>query len=143
MAFSVIATVTDIGRQKLASSLITGKSFQIDQFEVGSGGHEESDPSTALTPDPTATETPEKVFGPEPIDAGTLISQFCPEFTCRLEPAEGISPLSNIGLLGTIIFSPIAGDAELGTSFLFALGNFPLRVKTDSETLEFRVTVQF
>ena len=143
MAFSVIATVTDIGRQKLASSLITGKSFQIDQFSVGSGGHDPLDPSTALTPDPTATSCPDVVFGPEPVDAAVLTAQFCPEFTCRLLPAEAVAPLSDICLLGTFVYSPLVGDPDIGTSFLFALGNFPLRVKTDVEQLEFRVTVQF
>jgi hypothetical protein len=143
MAFSVIATVTDIGRQKLASSVITGKSFQIDQFSVGSGGHDPLDPSTALTPDSTVTDCPSIVFGPEPVDAATLVSEFCPEFTARLAPSEAIAALSNICLIGTIIYSPLSGDPEVGTTFLFAVGNFPLRVKTDVETLEFRVTVQF
>jgi len=143
MAFSVIATVTDVGRQKLASALITGKSFQIDQFSVGSGGHDPLDPSTALTPDPAVTTCPSVVFGPEPVDAATLVSQFCPEFTCRLTPSEAVSSLSNICLIGTIIYSPLAGDPDVGTTFLFAVGNFPLRVKTDTESLEFRVTVQF
>lgn len=143
MAFSVIATVTDIGRQKLASSVITGKSFQIDQFSVGSGGHDPLDPSTALTPDPAVISCPDSVFGPEPVDAATLVSEFCPEITARLAPSEAISPLSNICLIATIIYSPLVGDTEVGTTFLFAVGNFPLRVKTDVETLEFRVTIQF
>jgi hypothetical protein len=143
MAFSVIATVTDIGRQRLAQSIITGKAFQVDQFSVGSAGHDPLDPATALTPDPTATTCPSVVFGPEPIDAATLVSQFCPEFTCRLEPTEAVASLSNICLIGTIVWSPIAGDPDLGTTFLFAIGNFPLRVKTDTESAEFRVIVQF
>lgn len=143
MAFSIIATVTDIGRQKLASSLITGKSFQIDQFSVGSGGHDPSDPSRALTPDPATISCPDIVFGPDDVDAATLISQFCPEFTCRLNPNEAIAPLSNICLLGTIVYSPIVDDPDVGTTFLFGIGNFPLRVKTDIESLEFRVIVQF
>lgn len=143
MAFSVIATVTDLGRQKMASGLITGKSFQIDQFSVGSGGHDPLDPATALTPDPTVIACPSLVFGPEPVDAATLVSQFCPEFTCRLEPNEAIAGLSDICLLGTVIFSPLVDDPDIGASFLFAVGNFPLRVKTDVESLEFRVVVQF
>lgn len=143
MAFSVIASITDIGRQRLATSIMTGKSFQIDQFSVGGGGHDITDPSTALTPDPSVTSCPSVVFGPEPVDAATLVSQFCPEFTCRLQPSEAIAPLSNICLLGTVIFSPLSGDPDVGTTFLFAVGNFPLRVKTDIETIEFRVTVQF
>jgi hypothetical protein len=143
MAFSVIASITDLGRQRLATSIMTGKSFQIDQFSVGQGGHDTSDPATALTPDPAATACPSVVFGPEPIDSASLVSQFCPEFICRLDPDEAISPLSNICLLGTVIFSPIVGDPDVGTSFLFAVGNFPLRVKTDVESIEFRVAVQF
>lgn len=143
MAFSIIATVTDVGRQRLASSLTTGVSFQVDQFEVGSGGHDPLDPATALTPDPAATACASSVFGPEPVDSATLVSTFCPEFTCRLAPTEAIAPLSNICLLATVIFSPLVGDPDVGTTFLFAVGNFPLRVKTDIEDIEFRVTVQF
>jgi len=143
VSFSVIATITDVGRQRLASGLITGKSFQIDQFSVGSGGHDPLDPSTPLTPDPAAVACPSVVFGPEPIDAATLISQFCPEFTCRLNPSEAIASLSNICLIGTVIYSPLPGDPDVGTTFLFAIGNFPLRVKTDVESVEFRVTCSF
>jgi hypothetical protein len=142
MAFTVISSITDVGRQRLASSLITGKSFQIDQFSVGSGGHDPLDPATALTPDPTLSACPSTVFGPEPIDAATLISQFCPEFTCVLAPNEAVAALSNICLIGTIIYSPLIGDPDVGSTFLFAIGNFPLRVKTDRESLTFRVTVQ-
>ena len=143
MAFSVIATVTDLGRQQLASAIITGKSFVVDQFSVGSGGHDLLDPSQALTPDPSLTACPDLVFGPEPVDGAVLASQFCPEITARLAPSEAIAPLSNVCLLATFVFSPIIGDPDIGTSFLFAIGNFPLRVKTDTEELEFRITIQF
>jgi hypothetical protein len=143
LAFSVIATLTDLGRQKMASGLITGKSFEIDQFSVGAGGHDPLDPATALTPDPAVTSCPDVVFGPEPVDAAVLLTQFCPEFTCRLNPNEAIASLSNICLLGTFVYSPILDDPDVGTTFLFAVGNFPLRVKTDIESLEFRVIVQF
>lgn len=143
MAFSVIATVTDLGRQQLASSIITGKSFAIDQFSVGSGGHDVLDPSQALTPDPTVTTCPSPVFGPEPVDGSVLASQFCPEITCILAPNEAVAPLSNLCLIATFVYSPIVGDPDVGTSFLFAVGNFPLRVKTDIEEIEFQVTIQF
>lgn len=143
MAFSVIASLTDTGRQRLASSIVTGKSFQVDRFSVGQAGHDPIDPATALTPDPSATACPSVTFGPETIDAATLASQFCPEFTCRLETNEAVGPVSNLCLLGTVIFSPIPGDGDVGTSFLFAIGNFPLRVKVGPEQIEFRVTVQF
>ncbi len=143
MAFSVIATVTDVGRQRFANMLINGVSFQVDQFSVGSGGHDLLDPATALTPDASATSCPSQVFGPEPVDGATLISPTCPEFTCRLSPNEAVASLSNICLIATVVYSPLVGDPDVGTTFLFGLGNFPLRVKTDIEDIEFRVTVQF
>lgn len=141
MAFNIIATVTDLGRQKLAEMLISGKSFNVNLFEVGSGGHDPLDPTIALTPDPTATTCASSVFGPEAIDSSFLSSQFCPEFVCRLETNEAVAPLSTICLIGTVVYPDT--DPEFGTTFLFAVGNFPLRVKTDAEDLEFRVVVQF
>lgn len=141
MAFNIIATVTDIGRQRLATMLATGKAFHVNLFEVGAAGHDTLDPTQALTPDPSSTNVASSVFGPEPIDTSFLSSQFCPEFVCRLEANEAVAPISSIGLIGTVVYSPTPGDPDVGVAFLFALGNFPLRVKTDAEDLEFRITV--
>lgn len=143
MAFNIIATVTDLGRQRMAEMLTEGKSFSVNQFEVGEGGHDPLDPTIARTPDPSLTSCPDSVFGPEPIDTSFLSSQFCPEFVCRLEADEAVAPLSNICLIGEIVYSPEEDDPDVGSTFLFAIGNYPLRVKTDSEDLEYRVTVQF
>jgi len=140
MAFSVIAAITDVGRQRLAQMLISGKSFVVNQFSVGSGGHDPLDPETALTPDTSATNCPSVVFGPETIDSSSLATSYCPQFTCILEESEAISALSNICLLGEIIYPTT--DPDYGTTFLFAIGNFPLKVKTGSDTFEFRVKVQ-
>lgn len=123
--------------------LTTGKSFNINLFEIGAEGHDPLDPASALTPDPTSTSVASSVFGPEAIDSSFLSSQFCPEFVCRLEANEAVAAISSIGLLGTIVYSPTPGDPEIGTSFLFALGHFPLRVKTDAEDLELRITINF
>jgi len=143
MATQVLAAVTDLGRQRLADQLITGRSFSIEDFSVGDGGHDPLNPTQALTPDPTLTILPGQFFGPVPVTAKSLVSIFCPRFDCVLGLSDAVGPISNIGLFATINFSPIFGDPLVGTSFLFAIGNFPLRVKTDTETLEIRVLIQF
>lgn len=143
MAFSVVAAVTDVGRQRLAQMMITGKSFQVNKFTVGSGGHDPLDPVTALTPDTSLNECPSPVFGPEPIDSTTLLTQFCPQFTCTLGFNEAVAPVSNICLVATIIYSPIPSDPEVGSTFIFAIANFPLRVKLDTEVVDINVSVQF
>ena len=143
MAFAVIATITNVGRQRMAQALATGKSFAVDKFSLGQGGHDALDPSIALTPDPTAVTCPSTVFGPKAVTSSSLVSPFCPEFVCDLSESEAVSPLSNICMIGTIVYSPVPGDPELGTEFLFAQGNFPLRVKLDTELLTFTVTIQF
>lgn len=145
MAFSIIAAITDGGRQRLAEMLIgghdgNGKAFVIDTFSVGSGGHDVLDPTIALTPDTTATVCPSTVFGPEPVDSATRPTTYCPEFECRLEANEAVAALSNICLLGKVVWPTT--DPEYGQRFLFALGNFPLRVKVDTETITFQVSVQ-
>ena len=91
MSFAVVAIVTDLGRQRIAQQLITGKSFVLDHFSMGSAGHDPLDPTTALSPDPTATSCPSVVFGPESVDASVLITPFCPQLTCRLEPLEAVA----------------------------------------------------
>jgi hypothetical protein len=60
-----------------------------------------------------------------------------------LDLLEAVGPLSNIGLIATYIFSPIGSDPLLGTSFLFALSNQPLSIKTDSETRSIAIQVGF
>jgi hypothetical protein len=140
MAFSVIAAVTDVGRQRIAQMLISGKSFVVNQFSVGDGGHDTLDPETALTPDTSLVTCPSVIFGPESVDSAALVTAYCPQFTCILEESEAISALSNICLIGEIIYPTT--DPDYGTTFLFAIGNFPLKVKTGSDVFEFRVKVQ-
>lgn len=143
MALSIIAVITDSARQKLADMLISGRSFQVTHFVTGSGGHDTGNPTVALTPDPTVIELPKQSFGPKGLSSATLISAFCPRFEGILLSTEAIGELSNIGLIATVIYSPIPADPVVGTKFLFAVGNFPLKVKTDTDELTIRVTLQF
>lgn len=143
MAQAIIATITDGARTNFANMLAMGRAFTITDFVTGEGGHDIGDPAVALTPDPTVTTLPLQSFGPKAVTSKTLISPFCVEYLCDLDLLEAVGPLSNIGLIATFTFSPIAGDVLVGTSWLFSLGNFPLSIKTDSETRSIAVQVGF
>lgn len=144
MAFSVIATVTDQSRQRIAEMLNNGKSFSVTKFTVSDGGHSIGDPTIALAPNPAANECPSNGFsyGPQAINAATLISAFCPQYTCTLTTGQANGSLSSICLIGTIVYSPITNDPDVGEDFLFAVGNFPLKVKTSSDVFQFNVLIQ-
>lgn len=143
MAFTVTASLTDVGRQRLAQQLISGKSFVVSEFAINSAGHDPQNPTIALTPDTTAIICP----GGTPlysrtINATTLLSVFCPQFQC-IVPETIVGSVSNICLIGQVVYSPISGDPDIGTTFLFAVGNFPLKVKTSADVFNFLVSVQF
>ena len=144
MAFNIIATVTDQGRQRLAEMLKTGKAFQVSKFTVSDGGHSVGDPTVALAPNPASITCPLNTFsfGPVSINAATLVSAFCPQFTCILNTGDANAPLSSLCLIATIVYSPIVDDPDVGEDFLFAIGNYPLKVKTASDTFSYSVLVQ-
>lgn len=145
---SIIATVTQIGRNRIADMTVSGRGFQINQFVVGAGGHDPNDPTIALSPDPTVTTLPDQTFGPKllaqnnPPFTGVLTTPFCPEFTALLDFTEANGELSNIGLIAKIVYSPIPDDPLLNSEFLFAVGNRPLLVKTDNDQLTINITLQ-
>ena len=143
MAITVLAAITDQGRAAFADLTVNGTSFVVNLFEVGNGGHDVGNPIVALTPDTTLNDLPSVTFGPEPIDESSIPGDlFTPEFLCVLQQNEAVGELSNIGLLATVVSAP-ADPASEGTTFLFAIGNFPLRVKVDTEVVEFTVSVIF
>ena len=143
MAQAIIATITDTARSKFADMLQVGRAFTITEFTTGEGGHDPGDPAIALTPDPTATSLLLQSFGPKAIASKTLISPFCVEYLCGLDALEAVGPLSNIGLWATFTYSPISGDPLIGETFLFAVANFPLVVKTDAETRSISIQVNY
>lgn len=141
MAISVKAAITDRGRAAFADLTVNGTSFAVTSFKVGNGGHDVGNPIIALTPDTSLSDLPGVTFGPEPVDEAGLPDLFTPTFLCTLQQNEAVGELSNIGLFATY---PEDVDPDLaGTSFLFAIGNFPLRVKVDTEVVEFTVSVIF
>ena len=141
MAISVKAAITDRGRAAFADLTVNGTSFAVTSFKVGNGGHDVGNPIIALTPDTSLSDLPGVTFGPEPVDEAGLPDLFTPTFLCTLQQNEAVGELSNIGLFATY---PADVDEDLaGTSFLFAIGNFPLRVKVDTEILELLISVIF
>lgn len=144
MALTVIASLTDVGRNRLAQQLISGKSFLVNQFSVNSAGHDPSSPTIALTPDTTATVCPGGApLFTDDIASSTLLNAFCPQFECVIPLGAGIGSISNLCLFGHVVYSPIPNDPDIGSSFLFAIGNFPLKVKTAADTLTMVVSIQF
>ena len=116
MAFSVVAQITDQGRQRIAEMLRSGKSFAVTKFTVSDGGHSVGDPTVALAPNPAAITCPQNTYsyGPVAINSVTMVSAFCPQFTCILGTGEANAPLSSLCLIGTILSSPIADDPDVG-----------------------------
>ena len=143
MAQAIIAAITDSGREKFASMLSVGRAFTITDFVSGEGGHDQTDPSIALTPDPSVTTLPSASFGPKAITSKSLISPFCVEYICDLDYTDAVGPLSNFGLIATFTYSPIPADPLVGTTFLFAIANTPLSIKTDSESKSLRLQITF
>jgi hypothetical protein len=143
MAQAIVATITDIARSKFADMLASGRAFTVTSFVTGEGGHDTGDPAVALTPDPTLLSLPLQSFGPKAVTIKTLITPYCVQYTCDLSNLEAVGALSNIGLIAEVTYSPILADPLVGTTFLFSIGNFPLQIKTDAETKQLLISVQY
>jgi len=126
-SFEPLAIITNEAKRRTASMWLTGKSFRVKYFAVSAGGHDPTDPTVALAPDPAALIMPgTPFFGPEPIDSYEITSDFCPKFICRIEENEVSGSVSSVGLYGEIVYSPTPADPELGLIFLFAVYNRPV-----------------
>jgi len=148
MAISIIAALTEAGRNLIADMTVSGRGFQVLQFVVGTGGVDPGDPLTPLSPDPGESTLPGQIFGPKallqptPPYSGALLTPFCPQFQGLLDYTEANDALSDYGLIATIISSPIPDDPLIGTQVLFAYGTTPLKVKTDGDQFQLTFTLQ-
>jgi len=145
MAFTSTALLTNEAKRRVADMWDTGKSYMVDYFAISSGGHDPTDPTIALAPDPDAIVMPgdPPIFGPEPIDSKERTSDYCPVFVCRLEPGEVVGILSCVALFATIVYSPVPGDPDVGIQFLYAVHNRPALIFTATDSAEFRINVFF
>lgn len=150
--FEALALVTNSGKARMAELIASGKSFAVDRFVVGDQGHDDTDNTIAITPDPAksgcycAPESITVVGGclyEGLISSVSFASTTCPVFTVELAKGQATGVVSSICLLGTVVYSPIANDPELGTQFLFAITNFPIKVKIPLERFVYNISVQF
>lgn len=143
MALEGLAILTNEAKRRMVDMWEFGKSYQVKFFEVSAGGHDPTDPETAMAVDPAATEIPGglALVGPEPIDGITRKSDDCPTFQCIIEPGELTGSISSVGLIAEIVFNGTDPVAEIGTTFLFAVYNRPLLIVTGTDQVEFRISV--
>ena len=143
MAVELIATVTNAARQRHASGLVTGKAFRITHFEAGSEGHDPNDPLVAIPPDPSISELPGRVFGPEIVDNAGFLSPTCPFWTAIIERSEANGTvISSVALIATITDNGTDPVNELGVQFIYAVAHFPRNPKTSSDEFEFDIGIQ-
>ena len=142
MAFEVRALLTDEARRRRAEGEATDKHFMVVGFMLGNGGADPLDPTTALAPDPAATDLSGIVFGPKALAGFSYANNSCPIYECIVEQGEGVTLFSSVALIAQITVSPVPNDPELNTTFIYAVANFPQRPKLDTERLELLVGVQ-
>ena len=142
---SVIAVLTEQGRDELARMILGESSFQLTAFQVGRGGYNAANPvqvasmditNTALTdPVPNANDRRDFVAIETPV--GNTVAPIC-----RLDPGDTDVEfgLGELGLFATYLRDDIT-PANVGTDFLFAIAHFPLVSKTPTHTLVWRVII--
>jgi len=136
--FPVLTSVTYIGRQYLARSLVGDVAFKITAFSVDDMGGTISGP---IPPDLTLITCPTGGGGlaySGSVGTPSFTTTNCISFPCQIPLAE-IGSASNICLVGQVT-SP---TVEAGTTFLFALGNFAQRTKINTEVWDLTVTIKF
>ena len=120
MANEAKALVTTIAKQRLAEMFAYGTSYRVKYFEVSAGGHDPTDPTTALAADASWTEIPgTTLFGPEPIDGVEWEVATCPIFVCTIEQGEYTGDLSSVGLIAEIVYVGFDVAATASRTFTF------------------------
>ena len=151
-SYESLCVITNEGKARLAQMTVTGKSFKVDKFVIGDQGHDPIDPTFALTPDPARTgcyctteglHTTDGCTFEGLIDSIAFTSATCPVFTIVLAAGEATGVISSVCLVGTIVYSPIPADPEIGTEFLFGIANFPYRIKLPEEQLTYDLNIAF
>lgn len=137
----ILAVLTTEASRRTSEQPMTGKSFQVVGFILGNGGHDPNDPTTKVTPDPDGTTVNLPVFGPKAISGYTFANNFCPIVECFLDAGEAVGLFSSLYLVAQVVYSPIPGDPEIGTTFLYAVSHFAQRPKFDSEGLMLKVGI--
>lgn len=143
---TIVAVLTDAGREALARVLLGELSFIYDSFAVGRDGYDVLNPVKIVPINTTLTDLVDHFFPASPNTK--LIEQpvFRPNLAattciCRLTTAEGNAGLGEVGLWCKILNSNI--PSEIGTLFMFAVAHMPIQTKTDRHVYVLRFTTQF
>jgi hypothetical protein len=140
-----VVSLTTVGRQMEAQQLLYGYGFKINYYVLGSGGHDPNNPTVALPLNTDVLVLPGQFFGPEPIDVSALITPTCPQFTCIVKPGQAVGGISNLGLIATVLSVPAGSPVSapvVGSTFLYAIVNFPLRYKTSASQETYTITIK-
>lgn len=140
-----VVSLTKKGREMEAQQLLYGYGFSVDFFVLGAGGHDTGNPQLALPLNTDVLDLPAQFFGPEPIDVRELITPTCPRFTCVVQAGEGVGGVSNMGLVATVLSVPAGSPPNaptVGSTFLYAITNFPLRYKLSATMETFTVSIK-
>ena len=140
-----VVSLTKKGRELEAQQLLYGYGFRIDYFVLGAGGHDPGNPTVALPLNTDVLELQGQFFGPEPIDIKELVTATCPRFTCVVQAGEAVGGISDLGLIATVLSVPTGSPVDaptVGSTFLYALTNFPLRYKVSASRETFSVSIK-
>jgi hypothetical protein len=143
---NIVATITDAGRNALARAAAGEIAFMANLFAVGRGGYDMSNPVHVTAIDPGNTSLIDQFFPTSPsLQPITDWERPYPStlvMNCRLASTDAVAGLGEIGIWGTILSSP-SNPPEVGTTFLMAVGHFPLSTKTLRQVVVYRVIIQF
>lgn len=141
MSYETLGIVTTAGKARIAQMLATGKSFRVTHFAIGDLGHLPTDPTIALTPDPTITDFAYGNVLIKPVDSVAFPQITCPVWTCIVLPADYSGPISSLYLLGTVEYSPTVGDPDIGLRFIFAVSTRPRVIKGPLDNFSFEAGI--
>lgn len=139
MATSLVGTILDIGRAWEAKGAVAGVGFKVVDFQIGTEGHDPSDPSIALAVDTTLTALPGQVFE-DTIDSSGFLNPTCPQWTCVIETGELIGQdISSIMLVAEVLSVGTATDVNVGDRIPYLMANYPREPKSSGKKLTFTI----
>ena len=134
--FQTRPVITDAARAAISNMLANGTpTIQISHFAVGTGGYSPTNPSVALPPSSSQTGLQNEIFRSNNVTREN-ISATQRVYVGQLGPSDGIGALGEVGIFATYLTGDLAGQV-----FLFAVANFPMKSKTQDDTLKFRMPV--
>lgn len=158
MAVEILGLVTNVAKARFVDALINGYAIQVTHFAVGNQGHDPASPISSLTPDPglnptvgvTGDSLPEDMtFGPKLLAGASLNSDFCPVWTAVVSKGEATGELSSYYLLAKFVYPDPGSDTShplyglYDKLWIFSYSYTPLSIKTNNESYEVQLGVQF